>query len=64
MGRDETVAVIGAGTLGLTTIAALTRWTPPGRLVVAAKHPHQRRLATELGPLDGTAPTVCGPGTR
>lgn len=63
VGRDETVAVIGAGTLGLTTIAALTRWTPPGRLVVAAKHPHQRRLATELGTVDGTAPTVCEPGT-
>ena len=27
---DETVAVIGAGTLGLLTIAALSRWTPSG----------------------------------
>lgn len=61
VGRDETVAVIGAGTLGLTTIAALTRWTPPGRLIVAAKHPHQRRLATELGTVDGVEPIVCEP---
>ncbi len=63
VGRDDTVAVIGAGTLGLTTIAALSRWSPAGRLVVAAKHPHQRRLAAELGTVDGDAPTVCEPGS-
>ena len=54
---DETVAVIGAGTLGLLTIAALARWSPPGSLVVAAKHPHQRRWAAELAPPD--VPLVC-----
>ena len=56
VGSDDTVAVIGAGTLGLTTIAALSRWSPAGRLVVAAKHPHQRRLAAELGTVDRRRP--------
>jgi threonine dehydrogenase-like Zn-dependent dehydrogenase len=45
----DTVAVIGAGTLGLCTIAALRTHALPGRLIAAAKHPEQRRLARELG---------------
>src|SRR5207244_12232889 len=44
----DTVAVIGAGTLGLCTIAALRTHALPGRLVAAAKHPEQRRLARAL----------------
>ena len=44
-----TVAVIGAGTLGLTVIAALRRFLPPGLLLAGAKHPEQRRLAAALG---------------
>jgi threonine dehydrogenase-like Zn-dependent dehydrogenase len=44
-----TVAVLGAGTVGLTTIAALRRHTLPGILLAGAKHPEQRRLARELG---------------
>jgi len=48
------VVVIGAGTLGLLTIAAL----PEGLSVItAARYPHQRRLALELG-----ATTVVEPG--
>lgn len=45
---DETVAVIGAGTLGLLTLAAIDRWSPARRLLVGAKHPHQKELAREL----------------
>jgi len=45
----HTVAVLGAGTLGLTTVAALRSLTEPGAILVGAKHPHQRRLAEELG---------------
>ncbi len=49
----STVAVIGAGTLGLLTVAALARWTSPSHVLVAAKHDHQRRWARELsGDLD------------
>ena len=51
--QDAPVVVIGAGTLGLLTIAAL----PAGRpIITGARYPHQKRLATELG---GT--TVVGP---
>ncbi len=43
------VAVLGAGTLGLCTVAALRRLALPGTVIAGAKHPHQRRLAAELG---------------
>ncbi|HUO47915.1 MAG TPA: zinc-binding dehydrogenase [Acidimicrobiales bacterium] len=45
----DVVAVLGAGTLGLVTIAALRTLTEPGTLLAGAKHPQQRRLAGELG---------------
>lgn len=45
----DTVAVIGAGTLGLLTLAALTRFVPGAATVIGAKHPHQRDLARDLG---------------
>ena len=43
------VAVLGAGTLGLCTVAALRRLALPGTVIAGAKHPHQRRLAADLG---------------
>lgn len=43
------VLVLGAGTLGLCATAALRRFAAPSMLMVAAKHPLQRRLAAELG---------------
>lgn len=52
-----TVAVIGSGTMGLVTIAALRHLTDATTIVAAAKHPEQRRLAGELG-----ADIVVGPG--
>ncbi len=45
---DLTV-VIGAGTMGLCTVAALRSLTSAGTIVAAARYPHQRRLAGELG---------------
>jgi len=54
---DDTVAVIGAGALGLLTIAALADLDPPaGGFIATAKHPDQRWWAKELG-----ATTVCAP---
>lgn len=47
--EGKTVAVIGAGTIGLALTAALARFNRPKALIVAAKHPHQSRLAIELG---------------
>jgi threonine dehydrogenase-like Zn-dependent dehydrogenase len=45
-----TAVVIGAGTLGLCTIAAVARYRDDIDTIIAvAKHPEQRRLAGELG---------------
>lgn len=42
--------VIGAGTLGLATVAALCMLRPDiATIISVAKHPEQRRLATSLG---------------
>jgi threonine dehydrogenase-like Zn-dependent dehydrogenase len=54
---EETV-IIGAGTVGLLTLAAITATRDrdrSGPIVVAARYPEQRRLAKELG-----ADVVCG----
>jgi len=45
----HTVAVLGAGTLGLCTVAAMAQLSRPGQLLVGARYAHQRRLAEELG---------------
>lgn len=47
--EGDTVLVIGAGTLGLTTLAAVRHFTPAGTVVAVAKHPHQREWARALG---------------
>ena len=52
------VAVIGAGTLGLLTIAAVRKYVAPRVLIAAAKHPEQRWWAKELG-----ADVVVDPGS-
>jgi threonine dehydrogenase-like Zn-dependent dehydrogenase len=57
-GDEIGAVVIGAGTLGLATIAAIHQLRPDITTVLAvAKHPEQRRLARELG-----ATTVIEPG--
>ena len=53
----ELVVVLGAGALGLLTIAALRRFGRDCTILAVAKHPHQRALARELG-----ADTVVDPG--
>lgn len=45
----DTVVVLGAGTIGLCTIAAVRSLTGAGTIVATAKYPEQRRLAAELG---------------
>ncbi len=45
----ETVALLGAGTLGLVTLAALRRWSSPRTIVVGAKYPIQKEWAAKLG---------------
>jgi len=46
---DETVVVIGAGSVGLFVVAALRHLTPVGRIVCVAKHERQREEALRLG---------------
>jgi threonine dehydrogenase-like Zn-dependent dehydrogenase len=58
LSEHATAVVIGAGTLGLCTVAALARHRDDiETLVAVAKHPEQRRLARDLG-----ATTVVEPG--
>ena len=49
LGSKAAVAVIGTGTLGLLTIAALRSEAAVGTVVATAKYPHQKRWAVELG---------------
>jgi threonine dehydrogenase-like Zn-dependent dehydrogenase len=55
--EPATVVVLGAGTVGLCTIAAVRRHLRPGSLLASAKHPEQRTLALALG-----ADVVAAPG--
>jgi threonine dehydrogenase-like Zn-dependent dehydrogenase len=49
-GHELTAVVIGAGTLGLCVIAALSRFREDvSRVIAIGKHPHQRDLAARLG---------------
>ena len=51
------VLVIGAGTMGLATVAALRQYTDPATIIAVAKYPIQKRFAAELG-----ADIVVSPG--
>ena len=52
----DNVAVIGAGPMGLVTVAALRQLTDPGSIMIGAKYPVQRELAAEFGADVVTAP--------
>ena len=51
------VAIIGAGTMGLTTLAAIRHFTRPGTVIVGAKYSEQKEAARLLG-----ADLVVAPG--
>jgi threonine dehydrogenase-like Zn-dependent dehydrogenase len=55
-GPEDVVVVLGAGTIGLLTVAAVRLFTPPRQLIAVAKHPFQREQARRLG-----ADLVVGP---
>jgi threonine dehydrogenase-like Zn-dependent dehydrogenase len=48
-GDGAVQVVLGAGTLGLLTVAALRRFGSPGTLIATARYPHQAALARDLG---------------
>ncbi len=43
------VLVLGCGVIGLGLIAALRALGYPNRILAVARHPHQQRMATEMG---------------
>jgi threonine dehydrogenase-like Zn-dependent dehydrogenase len=47
--RDDTSLVIGAGSVGLLTVAAIRRLTDAGRIICVAKHERQKTEALRLG---------------
>jgi threonine dehydrogenase-like Zn-dependent dehydrogenase len=63
-GTPETVVVIGAGTLGLLTVAALRQLTSASAILVAAKHPVQREWARQLGATSVVDPVELRRATR
>ena len=48
-GPEETALVVGAGNIGLFTVAALRHLTDAGRIICVAKHERQRVEALRLG---------------
>ncbi len=46
---DETVLIVGAGSIGLSTLAALRGLGSKARIVVAARYPFQAQAARKLG---------------
>lgn len=48
-GPEDMALVIGAGSVGLFTVAALKNLTTVGRIISVAKHPRQREEALRLG---------------
>ncbi len=65
-GSEGTVALIGAGTLGLTTLAALRHLDgdTDREVLVTAKHPEQRRLAAALGATRTVTPSELARAVR
>ncbi len=60
---DYTVLVVGCGSIGLMTIAALRARGSTARIVAVAKHDHQRQHAVELG-ADQVIDVASGRNTR
>jgi threonine dehydrogenase-like Zn-dependent dehydrogenase len=59
-GPHQRIAVIGSGTLGLLTIAALRSEDPFGTILATAKYPHQHALARGLGADQVVSPRTLG----
>ncbi|MFQ5933674.1 MAG: zinc-binding dehydrogenase [Dehalococcoidia bacterium] len=49
VGQGDRVLVVGCGSIGLLTVAALRALAPDCQIVAMAKYRHQRALAQELG---------------
>ncbi len=49
LAEDDTVVVLGCGTIGALTIAAMRHAAPSCRVIAVAKHPYQEEVARRLG---------------
>lgn len=47
--EGQTVAIIGAGTMGLMSLAAIRHFCPGAMILIGAKYPEQQSLARALG---------------
>ncbi len=47
--EGDTVAILGAGTMGLMTLAAIRQFSPAATVIIGAKYPEQHELARSLG---------------
>ena len=54
--ETDEICVIGGGTIGLLTVAALRILGHRNRILIFAKYPHQQQLALELGADDVLSP--------
>jgi threonine dehydrogenase-like Zn-dependent dehydrogenase len=54
--EGDTVAIMGAGTMGLTALAAIRRFCPAATVIIGAKYPEQQALARSLGADQVVAP--------
>ena len=54
--ETDEICVIGGGTIGILTIAALRGLGHRNRILIFAKYPHQQQLALELGADDVLSP--------
>ncbi|MEZ5139140.1 MAG: zinc-binding dehydrogenase [Acidimicrobiales bacterium] len=63
-GAPTTIALIGSGTLGLLTIAALRAEGSDAHVVATGKYPHQKALATSLGATQVASPGELGRAVR
>ena len=53
---NSSICIIGGGTMGLLTVAALRVLGHRNRIIIFAKYPHQQQLASELGADDILSP--------
>ncbi len=60
----DVVAVLGCGTMGLMTIAALRHLTDATTIIAGAKHPEQQQMARDLGADLVVAPRELGRAVR
>ena len=54
----NSICVIGGGTIGLLTVAALRMLGYQNRILIFAKYPHQQRLALDLGANEVILPNI------